>query len=204
LISRFNEDGKKSKSKGNHIWNVDAKKMPDGSWIFREFKRKIAPAPHTRAFVGSVYTWTPRVWDPQASTADLKVTFSSPPGQLPPWLSWTENVLSGMPAEDDVSVNVTALATVSFLILFQCCLHTDRLRRQFSDSTGTDHQLSLSFPIEISRAGEEYVLEGYRSVRHQLTIALRRLNSLHSSQSFISALPAHAMTAEPEYQQLSK
>jgi hypothetical protein len=115
LISRFNEDGKKSKSKGNHIWNVDAKKMPDGSWIFREFKRKIAPAPHTRAFVGSVYTWTPRVWDPQASTADLKVIFSSPPGQLPPWLSWTENVLSGMPAEDDVSVQVTALATVSRL-----------------------------------------------------------------------------------------
>lgn len=25
LISRFNPDGKKAKSKGNHIWNVDAK-----------------------------------------------------------------------------------------------------------------------------------------------------------------------------------
>jgi hypothetical protein len=113
LISRFNEDGKKSKSKGNHIWNVDAKKMSDGSWIFREFKRKIAPAPSTKAYIGTVYTWAPRVWDPQASTAELKVTFGSPPGSLPSWLSWTDNVLSGMPTENDDSVHVTALATVS-------------------------------------------------------------------------------------------
>lgn len=41
LISRFNQDGKKSKSKGNHIWNVDAKKLPDGTWVFRPFHRRI-------------------------------------------------------------------------------------------------------------------------------------------------------------------
>jgi hypothetical protein len=113
LISRFNEDGKKSKSKGNHIWNVDAKKMPDGSWIFREFKRKIAPTPSTHAYIGMTYSWTPRVWDPQASTADLNVTFSSLPGTLPSWLSWRDNVLSGTPSEGATSAHITALATVS-------------------------------------------------------------------------------------------
>jgi hypothetical protein len=41
LISRFNSDGKKAKSKGNHIWNVDAKKLPGGGWVFRPFKRRI-------------------------------------------------------------------------------------------------------------------------------------------------------------------
>ena len=27
-ISRFNEDGKKQKSKGNHVWNIEARKIP--------------------------------------------------------------------------------------------------------------------------------------------------------------------------------
>ncbi|KAF9095768.1 hypothetical protein BGX23_012696 [Mortierella sp. AD031] len=30
-ISRFNEDGKKQKSKGNHVWNIEARKKPDPS-----------------------------------------------------------------------------------------------------------------------------------------------------------------------------
>lgn len=46
LISRFNSDGKKAKSKGNHIWNVDAKKLPGGGWVFRPFKRRILGQPH--------------------------------------------------------------------------------------------------------------------------------------------------------------
>lgn len=28
-ISRFNEDGKKQKSKGNHVWNIEARKITD-------------------------------------------------------------------------------------------------------------------------------------------------------------------------------
>jgi hypothetical protein len=28
-ISRFNEDGKKQKSKGNHVWNIEARKRSD-------------------------------------------------------------------------------------------------------------------------------------------------------------------------------
>lgn len=56
LISRFNADGKKAKSKGNHIWNVDAKKLPGGGWVFRPFKRRIIgqPPPFTWV-VGQLY-----------------------------------------------------------------------------------------------------------------------------------------------------
>lgn len=49
LISRFNADGKKAKSKGNHIWNVEAKKLPGGGWVFRPFKRRIIGQPHNFA-----------------------------------------------------------------------------------------------------------------------------------------------------------
>jgi hypothetical protein len=45
LISRFNADGKKSKSKGNHVWNVEAKKLPNGSWVFKPYHRKIMVSP---------------------------------------------------------------------------------------------------------------------------------------------------------------
>lgn len=49
LISRFNADGKKAKSKGNHIWNISAKKMPDGhdpKWLFKPYKRAILGDPN--------------------------------------------------------------------------------------------------------------------------------------------------------------
>lgn len=49
LISRFNADGKKAKSKGNHIWHVDAKKLSDGSYVFRPFKRRIIGTPSSYA-----------------------------------------------------------------------------------------------------------------------------------------------------------
>lgn len=49
LISRFNADGKKAKSKGNHIWHVDAKKLPSGGYVFRPFQRKIIGTPQAFA-----------------------------------------------------------------------------------------------------------------------------------------------------------
>ncbi|BGP22629.1 hypothetical protein Rt10032_c08g3497 [Rhodotorula toruloides] len=92
-ISRFNDDGKKAKSKGNHIWTVEAKKVPDKKWIFREFTRCIKGNAPPIAFIGLPWTWAPRVWDPQCSSAAIDASFSSP--SLPDWLSWEDNVLSG-------------------------------------------------------------------------------------------------------------
>ena len=117
-ISRFNEEGKKSKSKGNHIWHVDAKKCEGGGWTFRPFQRKLAGAPPGVAYIGLRWSWTPRIWDPQASRANLPVTYTSP--NLPSWLSWNEDTLSGIPPPDAESCDVTVEARVGGLILQRC------------------------------------------------------------------------------------
>ncbi|CDO68325.1 hypothetical protein BN946_scf184799.g52 [Trametes cinnabarina] len=113
-ISRFNEEGKKSKSKGNHIWHVDAKKSGDGGWVFRPFKRRLAGTPPGVAYVGLRWTWTPRIWDPQASRANMPVTYSSP--SLPSWLSWKDDSLTGIPPPDAQSCDVTVEARVRALL----------------------------------------------------------------------------------------
>lgn len=112
LISRFNDDGKKSKSKGNHIWNVDAKKLPDGQWIFRPFQRKIHLPEPLHAWYGAKFAWQPKVWDPQASTSNLKVDWKFE--GLPSWLEFKEDVkgLEGIPMEGDSSADITVTALV--------------------------------------------------------------------------------------------
>lgn len=137
-ISRFNDDGKKAKvrlashahrrpclppscstdsvpfraqSKGNHIWTVEAKKMPDKKWLFREFTRCIKGTAPSVAFVGLTWQWAPRVWDPQCSSAAIDASFMSP--SLPEWLAWDDNVLQGEVPESALgqTLEVEAVAT---------------------------------------------------------------------------------------------
>lgn len=107
-ISRYNEDGKKTKSKGNHIWSIDAKKQPDGTWTFRPFHRRLTGAPATVAYIGLRWSWAPKVWDPQTPRPNIPVEFSSP--NLPSWLSWNDDVLSGTPPPDAESCEITVEA----------------------------------------------------------------------------------------------
>lgn len=107
-ILRFNEDGKKAKSKGNHIWNVEAKKSGECRWEFRPFHRKIAGSPPGVAYIGLHWEWTPRIWDPQASWQNVPVHYSSP--SLPFWLSWKNDVLSGTPPQGAESCDITTYA----------------------------------------------------------------------------------------------
>ncbi|KZV73454.1 hypothetical protein PENSPDRAFT_574528 [Peniophora sp. CONT] len=112
-ISRFNEDGKKAKSKGNHIWNIEAKKSSDGNnqtWTFRPFHRRLAGGPPGVAYVGLKWSWAPRIWDPQASRANLPVQFSSQ--SLPHWLKWSPagDTLEGIPPPDAQSCDMTVEA----------------------------------------------------------------------------------------------
>ncbi|CAE6420747.1 unnamed protein product [Rhizoctonia solani] len=127
-ISRFNEDGKKAKSKGNHIWNIDARKIDNGGsiqWTFREFRRKIAGTPPGIAYHGHLWQWAPHVWDPQLSRANITASFSSP--SLPPWLSWNDNILSGIPGPDAVNMDITVHAKVLNDPDDQILLHTFHL-----------------------------------------------------------------------------
>ncbi|KAG8772775.1 hypothetical protein FRC12_002905 [Ceratobasidium sp. 428] len=127
-ISRFNEDGKKAKSKGNHIWNIDARKVEGTSpiqWAFREFKRKIAGTPPGIAYHGHLWQWAPHVWDPQVSRTNITATFSSP--SLPPWLSWNDGVLSGTPGPDALNTDITVIAQVQGDCEEQLLSHTFHL-----------------------------------------------------------------------------
>ncbi|KAI5479628.1 hypothetical protein MNV49_003138 [Pseudohyphozyma bogoriensis] len=112
-ISRFNDDGKKAKSKGNHIWSIEAKKVPEKKWVFREFVRCIKGTAPSVAFCGLPWSWAPRVWDPQCSVAAIGATFSSP--SLPDWLSWEDNVLSGEAPESMKGQTIEIQAIASFL-----------------------------------------------------------------------------------------
>ncbi|KAF5373638.1 hypothetical protein D9758_000661 [Tetrapyrgos nigripes] len=107
-IQRFNEDGRKAKTKGNHVWNIEAKKMGDGNWEFRPFHRKLSGTPPSVAYCGLRWHWSPRVWDPQASFQGVPVYFSSP--SLPSWLSWNGDELSGVPPPDAQSCDITVMA----------------------------------------------------------------------------------------------
>jgi hypothetical protein len=115
-ILRFNEDGKKAKSKGNHIWNIEAKKTKDGKWEFRPFHRKLAGSPPSVAYCGLRWSWTPRVWDPQASWQNVPVEYSSP--SLPPWLSWRDDELSGVPPHNAESCRITINANVCVIFIY--------------------------------------------------------------------------------------
>ncbi|KAK7054722.1 hypothetical protein VNI00_003185 [Paramarasmius palmivorus] len=107
-IQRFNEDGKKAKSKGNYIWNVEAKKLGEGRWEFRPFQRKLAGTPPGVAYCGLRWHWSPHIWDPQTSFTNVPVHYSSP--SLPSWLSWKGEELSGTPPPDAQSCDITVNA----------------------------------------------------------------------------------------------
>ncbi|KAF7346293.1 hypothetical protein MSAN_01856600 [Mycena sanguinolenta] len=108
LILRFNEDGKKLKFKGNHIWSVEVKKLADGVWEFRPFHRKIAGSPPGVAYRGLLWKWQPRIWDPRASWQNTHVQYSSP--SLPPWLQWKDDILSGTTPADAGGCEITTHA----------------------------------------------------------------------------------------------
>ncbi|WVF67101.1 hypothetical protein IAT40_001846 [Kwoniella sp. CBS 6097] len=131
LISRFNPDGKKAKSKGNHIWNVDAKKLPSGGWVFRPFKRRIIGQPNAFALVNQMYEWEPRIWDPQAASDTIKPVFDSPPGTLPPWLRWEEGTkLVGVPDQPSGPIPILVKA-------------------DFTDGSGNPTTLETTFTIQV-------------------------------------------------------
>ncbi|KIM87209.1 hypothetical protein PILCRDRAFT_303842 [Piloderma croceum F 1598] len=119
-ISRFNEDGKKAKSKGNHIWNINAKKKAEGGWLFSPFHRRLAGTPHGVAYVGLRWIWAPRIWDPQASRSNVPVKYASP--NLPAWLAWKDDQLSGTPPPDAESCNITVEARVRPMVVYVALL----------------------------------------------------------------------------------
>lgn len=67
-------------------------------------------------FAGTTWSWAPRCWDPQCSTAAVGATFSSPPAYLPSWLSWKDNVLSGEAPESAIGSTIELKAVATFIV----------------------------------------------------------------------------------------
>lgn len=120
-IARFNEDGKKSKSKGNHIWHTEAKKLPTSPyadngmwqrrWAFHEYQRKIAGTPPTMAYIGLKWNWEPKIWDPQTARPNIAVQWNFP--NMPDWMKYEGEVLSGTPTQDSKSIDLVVESRVS-------------------------------------------------------------------------------------------
>lgn len=139
FISRFNEDGKKAKSKGNHIWIIEARRLPAGRWEFFTFSPKIAAAPSNVAYVNEPWTWNLRIWDPQMSSGSVNVAFSA--NAMPSWLHWEDEdkVMTGVPHHSSQGgyVNVSAV-----------CMHLGEL-----------HHLEHSFYLHVADRSDPSRLE---------------------------------------------
>lgn len=124
LISRFNEDGRKAKSRGNHNWIINARKRPDGGWEFREFTRRIAGAP-MRACLNVPWVWKLRIWDPLGSSIAANYEVQ----EAPRWVGWmhetVHDVLVGTPTSTSEGGTITVVAT------FQSNGQTEELRQSF-------------------------------------------------------------------------
>ncbi|KAL7751323.1 hypothetical protein RI367_003183 [Sorochytrium milnesiophthora] len=109
FIRRYNEDGRKSKSKGSHVWSVLARRdYARECWEFRPFERKIFGAVPAPLVPGVPWSWEPKVWDPQVKAP--KATWES--AWLPEWMVWQDGVLIASPptqlAPEVFEIEITA------------------------------------------------------------------------------------------------
>ena len=77
LIARYNPSGRKAKSRGSHVWCVEARKRsddPNAEWEFRPWKRKIQIVRDSLvAPWGQLLRLPFKVWDPQVPFEGLCV-----------------------------------------------------------------------------------------------------------------------------------
>ncbi|KAI8854153.1 hypothetical protein BC829DRAFT_380425 [Chytridium lagenaria] len=106
FLARFTKDKKKIKTKGAPVMAVEAKKTPDGGWIFKEFEKVIIMPKKATVRVGQLFIYKPEVLDLQLGERNPIYDFPD----LPPWLRWVDNVLRGSPGETDSSREVTVVA----------------------------------------------------------------------------------------------
>lgn len=165
-ISRFNEDGRKAKSKGNHVWIVEGRKLSDEEWEFQRFERKIVGPSDKVAQPGTPWIWLLRVWDPQMSATSIKPTFSVL--SKPIWLDFNdsedsvEKSLSGTPEDGSPGGLVSVSAQ---------CLHAN----------GTLQNLEISFELTVASSGTSDGRVMMSADRQEVATSHKRLESTGSS-----------------------
>ncbi|KAF9973245.1 hypothetical protein BGZ65_009363 [Modicella reniformis] len=163
-ISRFNEDGKKQKSKGNHVWNIEARKIhhptpaqtPQGSGISNGGSGSHDNISNELRRPSSAIRWEFREYSSRIAGQIIKFArvgvlyvyspriwdaqMSCPTAKfsspwLPPWLKWQNSELMGTPGPEDESCTITVVA--------------EYVRE------GEDCCLEMSFPLTVSDPAKE-------------------------------------------------
>src|SRR5271169_6931947 len=79
LIARYNPSGRKAKSRGSHVWCVEARRradVPHAEWEFRPWKRKIQVVRDSLiAPWGQLIKLPLKVWDPQVQYEGKNLRF---------------------------------------------------------------------------------------------------------------------------------
>ncbi|KAF9325604.1 hypothetical protein BGZ91_002324 [Linnemannia elongata] len=139
-ISRFNEDGKKQKSKGNHVWNIEARKRPDpssasstsstiglsgagspeiktvdGAEVMSTPQGKWEFREYSSRIAGQIIKFArvgvPYIYAPRIWDAQMSCpTAEFTSPWLPGWLKWHKGELRGIPGPDDKSCTITVIA----------------------------------------------------------------------------------------------
>ncbi|KAF9359239.1 hypothetical protein BGX34_008475 [Mortierella sp. NVP85] len=163
-ISRFNEDGKKQKSKGNHVWNIEARKIhptPGGGnnnnntngnsrngsheQNGNDVKGPSSPKQwefreYSSRIAGQIIKFArvgvPYVYSPRIWDAQMACpTAEFTSPWLPPWLKWHNGELKGIPGPEDESCEITVKATY--------------------DREGEKCTLEMTFPLTVSDPAKE-------------------------------------------------
>lgn len=90
------------------------------------------------------YEWSPKIWDPQASSSSIKAEFSSPPGSLPSWLSWEGDKLVGVPGPSSTGGEFIVQAKVSYWLAVAAPLTC-----QFIDGSGTKRNIEHTYHVQV-------------------------------------------------------
>jgi hypothetical protein len=102
VIVRFSTANKRVKTKGFHVWCVEARKTEEG-WVFKEHRPCVLSAPP--CYLGEPYEWKVQIYDPH-SVSDSIVRIQD----LPHGFHFRDNKFYGVPvSEGNLELEVQAL-----------------------------------------------------------------------------------------------
>jgi hypothetical protein len=107
VIVRFTTANKRVKTKGFHVWCVEAKKTEEG-WVFKEHQPCLLSPPP--CYVGEPYEWKLQIYDPHSANDPILRIHGLPPG-----FQFRENKLYGVPvSEGNLELEVQGMYKSSY------------------------------------------------------------------------------------------
>lgn len=125
FMSKHNVSGRKAKSKGSHVWIINARPneppKSDGTvrnWEIIPWQRRIMPSDRESlsAKRSQPYSFKPQIWDPNLNEVNAKYIFNN---NLPSFLQWNEKyqTIQGFIPEDFPDDSFTISITATYYII---------------------------------------------------------------------------------------